>query len=101
MDVLLFRFHHAQTYGPYDYIAIVTGDNDWSNLTFVIESEPKSKIDKEPEDTTKFCTFHCGPDEQLVKACYGSLKIRFEVNADELVRIQESRKGASEAAELG
>lgn len=92
-DVLLFRFHHSNTYGPHDYIAIVAGENDWSNLTFVIESEPKAKMNKADEQTLKFCTFHTGPDEMLIKGCYGSLKVRFELNADEQVRIQESRKG--------
>lgn len=93
MDVLLLRFHHAQTYGPHDYMVIVAGENDWSNLTFVIESEAKSKINKEkPEETIKFCTFDYA-NEEFIKACYGSMRVRFDLNADEQVRIKESRKG--------
>ena len=93
MDVLLFRFHHTKTYGPHDYAAIVSEENDWLNMTFVIQSEPMP-MDKATEEAAKNCeTEHTGPEKKLIKGCYGFLKIRFTLDADELMRVQESRKG--------
>ena len=95
-DVLLFRFHHDQTYSPtkFDYMAIRLDENGWSNHTFVIESKPKPKYDKVPESSARFCAWdHSGWERKLIKDCHGSMSIRFELNEEEQAKVEESRKG--------
>ena len=53
-------------------------------------------MDKVPEASATFCvTRHDGWERELIEDCYGSMRIRFELNADEQARVQESRKGES------